>query len=286
VSDLAVRGSPLEYWFFRLNAGRLAFLVDFIIRRSVGTAEVRVSLAVDGRGRVERRNADTWVARGDRVVISDCSFDGEGSKGRVGDIDWDIRQELGGSRIYPAVPPIRWMHPFDMEIVSRPKARFSGQVRVGDITFPCAQAPGMVSHYWGRRLPARWWWISANLFEDSDLAVEGLLAHTRVWSMAAVNTGYLWIEHHGRRHLVIHALNGLIRVEGMPERFTLRARRLGTPGFTVQCSASPDGYVDLGEGIKQTLLGTCLIEGLGEARGTAGLEFRSRAAAPTVALPL
>ena len=32
---------------------------------------------------------------------------------------------------------------------------------------------------------------------------------------------------------------------------------------------------------QQTLLGTCVIQGMGEARGTAGLEIRSRATAPT-----
>jgi hypothetical protein len=118
----------------------LAFLVDFIVRRSMGDAEVRVSLALDGRGLVERLNAATWVATGDRVVIGECTFDGEGSKGRVGDIEWDLRQELDGSRIYPQVPPIRWLRPLDMEIVSRPRARFSGLVRVGDVTVPCAES--------------------------------------------------------------------------------------------------------------------------------------------------
>jgi hypothetical protein len=201
----------------------------------------------------------------------------------VADIEWDLRQEFGSSRIDPGVPPIRWLHPFDMEIASRPRARFSGQVRVGDATFPCVEVPGLVSHYWGRRLPDSWWWISANLFEGADLAVEALLARTRVWSLApiAINAGYLWIEQPGRRQLVIHPLNGLIRIDGTAESFTLRARRLGRPGFEMRCNAAPNAYSDLGEGIKQTLLGTCLIEGMGEARGTAGLEIRSRATAPT-----
>ena len=281
VSDLAVRGSPLEYWFFRFNAGSLAILVDFIIRSSLGSAEVRVSLWVDGVGRVETLTSPTWLAKGARVDIAECRFDESGSTGRVADIEWDLRQDLGTSRIEPAVPPIRWLHPFDMEIASRPRASLSGQVKVGDLTFPCGNVPGLVSHYWGRRLPDSWWWISANLFEDSDIAVEALLAHTRVWNSTrvAMNAGYLWSEHQGRRLLVIHPLNGLIRVEGTPESFTLRARRLGRPGFALRCSAAPNTYNDLGEGIQQTLVGTCLIEGLGEARGTAGLEYRSRSTA-------
>lgn len=59
MSDLAVRGKSLEYWFFRFNAGSLAFLVDFIIRRSLSIAEVRVSFWVDGLGRVERLSSPT-----------------------------------------------------------------------------------------------------------------------------------------------------------------------------------------------------------------------------------
>ncbi len=280
VSDLAMRGNPLEYWFFRLNAGSLAFLVDFIIRRSLGIAEMRVSFWVDGLGRVERLSSPTWLARGARVDIAECTFDQHGSRGRVADIEWDLRQELGSSRIYPTVPPTRWLHPFDMEIASRPRARFSGQVRVAGVRFPCEDVPGLVSHYWGRRLPDSWWWISANLFEDTDLAVEALLARTRVWNAArlAMNAGYLWIEDQGRRQLVIHPLNGLIRIAGTPESFTLEARRPGRPGFALRCSASPNTYNDLGEGIQQTLLGTCLIQGMGAARGTAGLEVRSQAA--------
>jgi hypothetical protein len=260
----------------------LAFLVDFIIRRGLNTAEVRVSLWVDGLGKVERLGSPNWRARGERVGIAECTFGPEGSKGRVADIEWDLHHELGDSRIEPAVPPIRWLHPFDMEIASRPRAKFSGQVRVADRTFPCVDVPGLVSHYWGRRLPDRWWWVSAYPFEGNDIAIEALLAHTRVWNSArvAMNAGYLWIEDRGHRQLVIHPLNGLIRVKGSPESFILKARRLGRPDLIVRCSTSPSPYSDLGEGIMQTLLGTCLIQGVGEARGTAGLEFRSQMSAP------
>ena len=71
----------------------------------------------------------------------------------------------------------------------------------------------------------------------------------------------------GIRHLVIHPLNGLIRVEGSPEGFILKARRIGRPELAVHCSASLDTYCDLGEGIQQSLIGTCLVPGVGEARG-------------------
>jgi hypothetical protein len=282
MTDLTVRGSPLEYWFFRLNTGPLAFLVDFIIRRRLGAAEMRVSLWVDGVGRVERLNSTAWRTERETVDAAECTIGPQRTTGRVDDVEWDLDLELGSSRIDPAVPPVRLLHPFDMEIASRPRAKFTGQLTVGDRMFPCVDVPGLVSHYWGRRLPDRWWWISANLFEDNDVAVEALFARTRVWNSARVpmNAGYLWIEHRGAVQQVIHPLNGLIRVEGSQEAFSLRARRLGRPGITVRCTAVPSSYSDLGEGIKQTLLGDCLIEGIGEARGTAGLEFRSESMAP------
>ncbi|MDP9464657.1 MAG: hypothetical protein M3P52_08545, partial [Actinomycetota bacterium] len=106
MSDLVVRGKPLEFWFLRFNTGSLSFLVDFIIRRSLGIAEVRVSFWVDGLGRVERLTSATWLAKGGSVDIAECTFDEHGSTGRVADIEWDLRHDLGSSRINPAVPPI------------------------------------------------------------------------------------------------------------------------------------------------------------------------------------
>ncbi len=137
--DLAVRGSSLEYWFFRLNTGPLASLVDFIIRRRFGAAEVRVSLWVDGLGRVERVHSTAWRTEGETVDTAGCTFGPQRTTGRVEDVEWDLSLELGSSRIDPAVPPVRLLHPFDMEIASRPRARFSGQVTVGDRTFPCVE---------------------------------------------------------------------------------------------------------------------------------------------------
>jgi hypothetical protein len=96
-----------------------------------------------------------------------------------------------------------------------------------------------------------------------------------------MKAGYFWIEDKGRRQLVIHPLNGLIRIDGTAESFTLRVNRLGHPGFAMRCTASPNSYSDLGEGIGQTLVGTCLIEDLGEARNTAGLERRIHSMPPT-----
>ena len=43
MEDFAGRDAPLEYWFLKVVSGDLAFLVDWIVRKELGEAEVRVS---------------------------------------------------------------------------------------------------------------------------------------------------------------------------------------------------------------------------------------------------
>jgi len=62
MDDFGVRRGPLEYWFAKVAGGDLAFLVDWIIRRAIGRAEVRVSLWMAGKGRVVRATSETWEA--------------------------------------------------------------------------------------------------------------------------------------------------------------------------------------------------------------------------------
>ena len=54
MEDLAARGSPLEYWFFRTTVDDLAILVDVIVRRRESRAETRVAIRVGDTTRVER----------------------------------------------------------------------------------------------------------------------------------------------------------------------------------------------------------------------------------------
>ena len=62
--DMATRGAPLEYWFARLDTADLSFLVDFIVRRRVGTAEIRERLRTPSqvtRVTMSRANAVTMA---------------------------------------------------------------------------------------------------------------------------------------------------------------------------------------------------------------------------------
>ena len=48
MDDFAGRDAPLEYWFFKVVSGDLAFLVDWIVCKELGEAEVRVSFVGPG----------------------------------------------------------------------------------------------------------------------------------------------------------------------------------------------------------------------------------------------
>ena len=274
--DLEARDAAIEYWFFKFNHEGLAFLVDFILRGERDRGEIRISSWVDGRGRVEHADFPAWSTTSPFVTVGDSTIGDRSSRGVVGDVEWDLSYELGPGRVHPAVPPLSWLHPFDTDIINRPQARFAGTVRVGDRVFSIPETEGLISHYWGRRLMDRWWWISANRFDQPGFALEVSVARSRLWGMPApaVNIGYLWLQTPNSSHMVKSPVNGFISVAGHPERFTVTARSLTGRTIRLSCGAPLETYNDLGEGIRQTLLGTCAIEGLATAVETAGLERR------------
>jgi len=282
LDDLEARRAPIEYWFFKFNHGDLAFLVDFIIRRAREQAEVRISLWVDGRGRVEHAGFPTWSTEMPFVAIGDCSFGDGSTHGVVKDVEWDLSYELGQARVRPAVPPVSWLHPFDTDIVNRPQVRFAGTVRVGERHFSIPDAQGLVSHYWGRRLMDRWCWISVNDFDEPGIALEAFVGRSRLWGLRApaVKIGYLWLHTPASSPLVISPVNGIVKVTGRPDEFTVTSRSITGRTIRLSCDAPMDRYNDLGEGIQQTLLGTCAIEGVSKALGSAGLEWRLPDAPP------
>jgi hypothetical protein len=275
--DLAATNAPLEYWFVKVHAGELAFLVDYIARRPTGRAEVRVSLWVRGRGRVARLDTPSWRTGGPHIAVGDCVLGPSRCEGGVEDVRWELAYDGGSARAAPAVPLLSRLHPFDLELVSRPRARFDGRVTVAGETFEVAAAAGSVTHYWGRRLPDRWRWISANSFGGTDLTLESVMLSSRLWGVRpAAPVGYLWTSEAGREQLLVSPLTGIITIAGTPHDYTVTARR---PGGTVrlQCTADADRYNDLGEGIHQTLLGTCRIQRRGRdlVDTRAGLEHRA-----------
>src|SRR5690348_12279840 len=103
--DMSTRSAPLEYWFARLDTADLSFLVDFIVRRRVGTAEIRVSAWIRGRGRVARTVTRSWTASGANVTVGDDgTLTADKSRGRVNDIGWDLTWDVDEARVAPRAP--------------------------------------------------------------------------------------------------------------------------------------------------------------------------------------
>jgi hypothetical protein len=278
-ADLAVRGAPLEYWFARLDTPELSFLVDFIIRRRRGAAEIRISVWVRGQGRVVRTSTTVWNATNAGVVAGDSFFTADGSQGHVEDLQWTLTWDVDGARVAPRAPLFSRLHAFDLELISRPSAGFSGTVTVAGERFDVSTAIGCVTHYWGRRLPDQWHWVSAGAFTTPDgsphpdLALEAVVNRTRMWGVPpALATGYLWIRENGRERLLVSPLNAVITASGGPGRLVLTARSAGKT-IRAECTASRRQYNDLGEGILQTLLAQCCLSD-GGVSSRSGLEHR------------
>ena len=174
--------APLEYWFWKLHVGDLAFLVDVILRRRTGVAETRVSLWLRGEGRVERAPASDWSAHGDLVVAGTTLLRPDMSRGAVGDITWDLRWDEGPTLVTPLHRAVAWLEPLDLSIMIHPHARFSGTIEVGGERFEVTDLPGAFTHYWGRRLMDRWIWLSATQFDgEPDRRVEAIVSRSRLW---------------------------------------------------------------------------------------------------------
>ena len=151
-----------------------------------------------------RDTARTWRVRGSTVEIADATFTPTLIDGTVDDVRWQLTAVPGAARFDPVPPPARRTHPFDLELVSRPRARFSGTVQVAGETFQLRDARGTLNHYWGRRLPASWVWVSADL-DDSDIIVEAVLLRSRLWKVpkATVMGGYVVLDGGGRNTQVL-----------------------------------------------------------------------------------
>lgn len=275
MDDLRPRGTALEYWFVKTGTGDLAFLVDWIVRRSVGAAEVRVSLWVHGRGRVLHRHSGSWRADGGAVEVAGCTLTRSRTAGSVEDVSWDLACVPGEWLFEPAPRPARLLHPFDLELTARPRTRFTGSVVVAGETFRVEGGAGTLVHYWGRRLPDSWVWVSADGVGDDGAVVEAAVFRSRLWGRPrpSLTAGYVVVDGGGGRRQVIAPAYGRVAVRGDQASFEIIGSSRGR-SLRVVGAAPRESYNDLGEGIHQTLLGDLTVDGVGSCVGRAGLEVR------------
>jgi hypothetical protein len=273
--DLRPRGAPLEYWFVRVGSGELAFLVDWIIRRGSAVAEVRVSLWVRGQGRVLHESSGSWHDDSTGVRIGGCTLTASRATGELGHVWWDLSYSPGSWLLDPAPALAKVLRPFDLRLIARPRARFTGTVGVDGEAFRVGDAGGTVVHYWGRRLPDSWVWASAGGVGDGAAAVEAALFRSRLWGVPGpqVTAGFVAVDGGGRAVLVVAPAYGRIAVRGNEKAFEVRARSR-TQSLRLAAHAARASYNDLGEGIHQVLLGDLSVDGLGSCVGRAGLEIR------------
>lgn len=274
--DLPPRGAPLEYWFLRVGTSELAFLVDWIIRRKEAAATVRVSLWVHGEGRVLHEGSGSWRDTAAEVVIAGCVLTSHRASGQVADVTWDLTYSPGPWLLDPAPALAKVLRPFDLQLIARPRARFTGTVVVGGESFRFDDTGGTFSHYWGRRLPDSWVWVSAGgLGDDGDACVEAALFRSRLWGMPGplATAGYLALDAGRRTAQVVAPAYGRITTRGTESAFELSARSL-TQSLHLTARAGRDSYNDLGEGIHQVLVADLSVDGVGSCEGRAGLEIR------------
>jgi hypothetical protein len=279
--DFRTRGAPLEYWFIKVARGELAFQVDWIVRRSMGQAQIRISYWVRGHGCVVHAKATTWRADGATVQIAGCTFTPELAVGTTDNVRWDLRYVPGSSRLEPVPFLAKVLRPFDLQLVARPRSHFSGTVEVGGESFAFVDSRGTVNHYWGRRLPDSWAWVSADNLNDGETVVEAALFRTRIWGAPhpSVTGGYVMVDDGRRRAQIIAPVYGRIAGVGDDTCFKINAQS-GRRRVRLTATVPRHAYNDLGQGIRQSLLGNLSVDGWGSSVGQAGLELRGDFVAP------
>lgn len=287
MDPFAPRATALDYWFWKFHVDDLAFLVDVIVRRRPGTAEVRVSLWLGGVGRVIHAETTDWSAAPGEVSAGPTQLRPGVSTGATEDVSWDLRWDDGSTIVTPLPGPVTRLGLFDTSILGWPLARFDGWVQVGDRRFEVRDVPGAFYHYWGRSLSSRWVWLSATSFEgEPDRRLEGVVQiRTRLLGGPPypVTLGYLWSTDGERADLTVSTINGLIRCRPLPGGIAIDSVRLGGPRHRVEATWGSVLPNDIGEGIVQTMHADTVIDGHHATPATVGLETRAWPSADAVA---
>jgi hypothetical protein len=106
----------LDYWFWKFHIGDLAFLVDLIVRRQIGLAEVRVSQWLRGVGRVVHDETSDWSTSPTEVRIGGTTLQPGRCVGSADDIAWDLSWR-DGEVLSPLRGLIARAEPFDTTLV-------------------------------------------------------------------------------------------------------------------------------------------------------------------------
>ena len=269
--------TALEYWFFKVNAGPIALIVDWIERRKRKEHWLRVSIHSPHKREVIFERLDT-------LMPSDNFLSAQRTVGHAGDVSWELDIELGHDWIKPDIFPVGLLQMADLTLVSAPLATFSGWIRHASQQTTLNHVPGLLSHYWGRQLASEWWWVSAHQFDREGVVVECTVLRSSLWGTSAqLPFAYLYLQGLDRQDFLLAPFNP-VRVAGSPEKFQIEFNRIGREKITLIGTGRQ--YGDFGDRIMNTLTGDLEIcEGsrvIARANGTAGLERRT----PATLLPI
>lgn len=262
--------TALEYWFFKVNSGPIALIVDWIARRQVNEHWLRVSIHSPYKREV--------LFEKQIVFMPDDNFlSTQRTVGQLKDVAWELDIDPGRDWIKPDIFPAGILRMTDLSLVSAPLATFTGWIRHGGQQATLQSTPGVISHYWGRQLASEWWWVSANQFDQAGVAVECTVLKSSLWGTSMkIPLAYLYLRQQDKKELVMAPLS-LASVKGSPENFEMEIQRIGAESVTL--TGAGRNYGDFGDGIINTIVGDLELR-VGKrliacANGTAGLERRA-----------
>ena len=238
-----------------------------------------MSCFIDGHADTHR-SVQRWDPGEPPGAVAGCLFDRNGSSGSVGPASWNLRFEQEPAQLLVPPGPLRWARALDVSVASWPICSATGRVRIGAADAAVEHQPAMTCHYWGRQLPREWVWLSANDFERAGVAVEVALLKSALWgvNVPLPAAGYAWLRNDGRESLIASPLTGLVSRRDKSSTAIEVAVRALRAGFWLRAEAPLDSFVDLGDGITQSLNARCEIRLPGAMPTTrsvsAALEFR------------
>ena len=262
--------SAIEYWFFKVNNGPIALIVDWIERRKLNEHILRVSIHSPHKREVIFEKLDSFMP-------SDNSLSQKKTVGHSGDVSWDLDIELGSEIIKPDIFPAGLLKMPDTLYESVPLARFTGWICHGTEKVSLDHVCGAVTQYWGRQLLPEWWWLSAHQFDQEGIAIECSVFRTRLWGTSAqMPFAFLYLHRNGKRDFLLAPPNSA-KVEGSVDKFQIEFSNIGRKKITLIGTGRE--YGDFGDRIMNTLTGDLAIfednQLIASAKGTAGLERRT-----------
>jgi hypothetical protein len=260
--------SALEYWFFKVNAGPVALIVDWIEGRKLNEHWLRVSIHSLYKREVVFEKLIAFMPE-------DNFLNKQQTVGHAGEVAWELEIDDGRDWIKPDIFPVGLLKMGDSSIVSAPLARFSGWIRHGSQKITLNNEAGLISHYWGRQLATEWWWVSAQQFDREGVAVECMVIRSSLWgTRMQMPFAYFYMRQPDKREFFVPLSPA--RVEGSPEKFQIEFNRIGKEKITLIGTGRE--YGDFGDRIMNTLTGDLeILEGnrvIAYAKGTAALERR------------